>query len=310
VINNFTVLFVEDDTDTQMSMELMLGSDVKEFYQAYDGEEGLEMYKQKKPDIIISDVNMPHLDGLSMIEEIKKIDPNMPIIIMSAFDDSVTLRRAINVGVDFFTLKPINTDLLYKKLNIIANNLHNEAEVKKMKEKELEDLYALAHYDELTKLPNRFLFNMRLDEAFSEANRKSDPFSLFFIDLDDFKKINDTYGHLAGDFVLKNVSKNVSNIIRTEDTFARISGDEFSLIVESTNVKEDLEILANKLLQAISIPMEFEGNSLQISSSIGISTFPSDATTKAKLIGLADTAMYKAKGTGKSNYVFYDDIKE
>lgn len=310
MINNFTVLFVEDDQDTQISMELMLEGDVKEFYQAYDGEEGLEMYKQKKPDIIISDINMPHLDGLSMIEEIKKIDSNVPIIIMSAFDDKVTLRRAINVGVDFFTLKPINTDLLYTKLNIIANHLHNEREVKKMKEKELQDLYALAHYDELTKLPNRFLFNLRLDEALSRANRKSDPFSLFFIDLDDFKKINDTYGHLAGDFVLKTVSRNVQNIIRTEDTFARISGDEFSLIVESTEKKEDLKILANKLLDAISLPMEFDGNILKISSSIGISKFPNDATTKTELIRLADMAMYKAKDAGKSNYVFYDKIQE
>lgn len=307
MINNFTLLFVEDDRDTQDSMELMLGSDVKEFYQAYDGEEGLKLYKEKKPDIILTDVNMPLLDGLSMTEKIKEIDKNIPIIIMSAFDDRKTLLRAINIGVDFFTLKPVNTDLLYEKLNIIAHHLQNEIDVQKARQKELDNLYTLAHYDELTKVPNRFLFNMKLDQALSRAKRKNETFALFFIDLDDFKNINDSYGHLAGDAILQHVSYSVQKVIRTEDTLARISGDEFSLIVEDIDDREFIENLAKKVIDAVATPLEFDQHTLSISCSVGISRFPQDAQDKTELIHLADTAMYKAKTSGKSAFAFYED---
>ena len=107
-----TLLYVEDNKDSQEQLKMILQDDVKEFYQAFDGEEGLSMYKKLKPDIILSDINMPILDGLSMIQKIKEIDEHQKVILISAIDDKESLLKALNIGVDFFTPKPINIDTI------------------------------------------------------------------------------------------------------------------------------------------------------------------------------------------------------
>ena len=292
--NNFTVLYVEDNIEAQESMCSILEDDFKEFYQAYNGEEGLQIYKDKKPDIILSDIEMPLLDGLSMAEQIKKINKYQIIIIMSAFDDRNILLNAINIGIDYFIPKPVNIDFLNDKLNIISQNLQNKLDFENARKKEVDTLYNLAHFDVLTQVPNRFLFELKLEEAISRAKRNKTIFALFFIDLDYFKNINDTYGHIAGDEVLKAVAKNIKNIIRTEDTFARIGGDEFALIAEGFKDESYIESLRNKLLE-IAPCLKFENMKVCISYSIGVSIFPKDSNRKKELLHLADINMYEEK---------------
>ncbi len=304
MLKNFTLLYVEDDTNAQEWMKLVLEDDVKDFLQAFDGQEGLDMYKTHKPDIILTDINMPQMDGLDMAQQIKQIDKEQPIVIMSAFDDSPTLLRAINMGINFFITKPIDIEKLMDKLQQIAQNLQNKIDAQILREQEIQNLYNLAHYDNLTQIPNRFLFSIKLDEVISRATRKNGTFSLFFIDLDDFKVINDTYGHGAGDAILQSVSENIKKVIRTEDTFARISGDEFSLIIEDIDDTHYLEQMAQKILNAVATPVQYYGDTLQLTCSIGISRFPHDSRSKKELLFLADSAMYKAKQKGKSNYYF------
>jgi diguanylate cyclase (GGDEF)-like protein len=172
------------------------------------------------------------------------------------------------------------------------------------------DTTKLAHYDSLTGTPNRLLFNIKLEQALSRATRNSTNVILFFIDLDNFKNINDTYGHIAGDKILELVSLNIKKIIRSEDTFFRISGDEFSLIIEDVKDRTYLDILSKKILLATSTAISFNGVDISISCSIGISSFPKDSRLKEELIHFADMAMYKAKKNGKSNYVYYEDLAE
>lgn len=304
MLENFTLLYIEDDLDAQERMKMMLEDDVKEFFQAYNGEEGLRVYEEKKPDIILTDINMPVLDGLSMAKEIKQKDKQQPIIVMSAFDDRKTLLEAINIGIDYFTPKPIDMDIVYDRLNTIAEHLQNKIDAQNAKKREMEELYALAHYDTLTKISNRFLFNIKLDEAINKAKRYNSKFTLFFIDLDDFKMINDTYGHAAGDKVLQSVSDNIKKVIRLEDTFARISGDEFSLIIENIDDKNYIDTLANKIIGAASTPVEFNDKTIHITCSVGISRYPKDSNSKEELLHLADIAMYKAKQQGKCNFAY------
>jgi len=304
IMKNFTLLYVEDDKNAQEWMKLVLEDDVKEFLQAYDGQEALEIYKEKKPDIILSDINMPVLDGLSMAETIKKQDKEQPILIMSAFDDRETLMRAINIGISYFIPKPIDMEKLLDKLNQVAQTIQYKLDAQKLKEQEIANLYNLAHYDNLTQIPNRFLFNLRFDEAISRAKRRKGVFTLFFIDLDNFKNINDTYGHAAGDAVLRSVSKNIKSAIRVEDTFARISGDEFSLIIEDIDDDTYINNLAEKILQATSIPINYHGEEINITCSVGVSRYPKDSDNKKELLYLADSAMYKAKELGKASYSY------
>ena len=246
-LKNFTLLYVEDDRDAQEHLKMILEDDVKEFYQAYNGEDGLALYRDKKPDIILTDVNMPLLDGIGMSQMIKSIDKYQYIMIVSAFDDRNTLLNAINSGVDYFIPKPININILEDRLYIVAQHLQYKKDAEELKIKEQKRLYNLAHLDSLTKIPNRHLFNLKLDQAISRAKRENSFVSLFFIDLDNFKNVNDTYGHLVGDKVLQSLATNISNAIRVEDTFSRVSGDEFTLIVESKYNNDYIDIVAKKI---------------------------------------------------------------
>jgi diguanylate cyclase (GGDEF)-like protein len=306
-LSDLTVLYVEDDTHTQEWMQLLLEDEVKELYQAYNGVEGLELYKKYAPDIILTDINMPQMDGMSMAKEIKKLNKSQPIIILSAFSDKDTLLRAIDIGVDGFSPKPIDLEHLRNKLQEIAANIKEKVQ----QANEIETLYTMAHYDALTNIPNRTYFNMKLDNALLDAKKNGTNLVLFFIDLDDFKLINDKYGHLAGDKVLQAIAKNISQVIRKEDTLARIGGDEFALFIENVTNENYIHTLAHKILQACSQPIAYEDTQLQISCSIGISRYPEDANNKKELFEQADKAMYKTKSGGKSNfsYIAHNEIE-
>jgi len=298
ISENFTLLYVEDNIEAQERMKMILEDDFKEFYQAYNGKDGLEMYKEKKPDIIISDIDMPVLDGLSMSQKIKDIDKYQIIIILSAFNNREILLNAINIGIDYFIPKPVNIDILNDKLNIISLNLQNKIDLERSRKREIDVLYNLAHFDSLTKVPNRFLFELRLEEAISRATRKKTSFAVFFIDLDYFKNINDTYGHRAGDEVLKAVTNNIKKVIRKEDVLARIGGDEFALIAEDFEDKSYIDILEKKIC-SVSPCIKVNDTNICVSYSIGISIFPQDAISKKELLHLADTKMYEVKRSRK-----------
>ena len=305
LLKNCTLLYVEDDKDAQEHLKMILEDSVKEFYQAYDGEDGLALYRDKKPDIILTDVNMPISDGIEMSKKIKTIDRYQHIMVLSSLDDRKTLLNAINSGVDYFIPKPIDINTLEDRLNIVAKHLEYKKEVEELRRKEKKGLYNLAHLDSLTKIPNRYLFNLKLDQAISRAKRENSFVSLFFIDLDNFKNVNDTYGHLAGDRVLQSLSTNITNVIRVEDTFSRISGDEFTLIIESKYNNDYINIVAKKILGASSFSMKIEDETIHITCSIGISIYPTDAQSKEELIHCADTTMYKVKKSSKSDYEFF-----
>jgi len=306
--NSFTLLYVEDDKETQEQMKMLLEDSVQEFYQAYNGEEGISIFKEKNPDIILTDINMPILDGLSMAKKIKEIDSEKPILIMSAFDEKRHFLKAIEIKVDYFISKPINIDILESALVGVAKKLQRKLVSDLEEKRQKENLYNLAHFDSLTQLPNRRLFNKRLEIALDRAKENRNPVTLFFVDLDRFKSINDTYGHSAGDKVLKVVARNVQDCMRNEDTFFRISGDEFSLIINGHVDKSYIDLISQKILKATSTVVHFNNQEIKVTCSIGISRFPQDSRDKEELIHFADLAMYKAKREKKLNYIYYESI--
>jgi len=305
---DFTLLYVEDDPNIQEWVQDLFQHNFKVIYQAYNGEEGYLLFKKFKPDIILTDISLPLLDGLTMAKKIKQLNKNQPIIAISAFDNKEILLEAINIGINYFVPKPINLNVLNEKVEEILQNLSNLHEIEILKQKEMEHLYRLAHYDTLTGIQNRFLFEENLKRTISRAKKMNFEIILFFIDLDDFKEINDTYGHAVGDSVLKKVVQSIKKIIRVDDTFARISGDEFALIMEITHDNCNIDLIADKIIEALKEDIYLEKKNIQMSCSIGISCFPQDATSENTLLKTADIAMYKAKKTGKSSYVYYRDI--
>ncbi len=308
ISDNFTLLCVEDDIEAQENIKMILEEDFKEVFVASDGIEGLYIYKEKKPDIILTDINMPNMDGLSMIKEIRKVDKNQPIIVISAFDSKNNLFKVANLSSSGFIPKPIDMDFLYERLQCITDNLQEKIKLKNIKEKEIKNLYKMAHYDTLTKTPNKYLFEITLDKAISKAKRDGSKLAIFFIDLDNFKSINDNYGHEAGDIVLKTFSDNIKKIIRNEDTLSRRSGDEFLLLVKGFKNINNLKVLSKKIIKASSIPIKYKNININVSISMGISIYPSDTKDTKKLMHFADQAMYEAKKCGKCNYKFFNSL--
>jgi len=164
----------------------------------------------------------------------------------------------------------------------------------------------LASHDVLTSLPNRMLFHDRLKEGIKKAKREQNILALLFIDLDHFKKINDTLGHEVGDSVLKEVSKKLLKTLREKDTVSRLGGDEFTVIIEGFSNRADIAQLTRKILEVLSEAMEIEGNKLSLSSSIGIAIHPDDTVSDIDLLRFADIAMYHAKNSGRNNFQFYN----
>ncbi len=165
---------------------------------------------------------------------------------------------------------------------------------------------ALAFYDSLTGLPNRALFLDRLTQAIKQAQRNHESFALLFMDLDGFKRVNDTQGHIAGDRVLQEVSRRLLQLFRESDTVARFGGDEFVAIMPGDNAI--IEQRAASVIQSMVIPVQLDKGTTTIGISIGIGLFPANGEDTHNLIVSADAAMYLAKQSGKSTYCFANNL--
>jgi diguanylate cyclase (GGDEF)-like protein len=163
----------------------------------------------------------------------------------------------------------------------------------------------LAHHDPLTGLPNRTLFNDRLTQALFEAHRQHSSLAVLFIDLDEFKLVNDSYDHGFGDRVLKSVAERIQQVMREEDTLARMGGDEFTMIIRELAHLEAAGIVAQKILQLFEASIEIQGQTIFLGASIGISVFPRHGDQADDLVRKADTAMYRAKEEGKNTFRYY-----
>ncbi|MEJ2590293.1 MAG: EAL domain-containing protein [Candidatus Thiodiazotropha sp.] len=163
----------------------------------------------------------------------------------------------------------------------------------------------LAHHDSLTNLPNRLLFEDRLQHAISQSKRQGRQLAVLFLDLDRFKNINDTLGHAMGDELLKEVARRLEGLLRDGDTAARLGGDEFTVLVESLDDPSQAAVVAAKIQENFKTPYKIAGRELHVTTSIGISIYPEDGLTVADLTKNADAAMYQAKEQGRNNYRYY-----
>lgn len=168
----------------------------------------------------------------------------------------------------------------------------------------MEKTTRLAWYDYLTGLPNLALFNERLSQSLGIADRHDKRVALLFLDMDDFKKSNDTFGHLTGDLLLKSVAERVTQCLRTTDTVCRRSGDEFLILLSEIEHPEDAILVARQILSAIATPQKINDNDITLAASIGISVYPDDGVDATTLMTCADSAMYIAKQNGPNQFYY------
>ena len=198
---------------------------------------------------------------------------------------------------------PIELSITINKFNdetLITVVIRDITESKKNEE----NLKYQAYFDQLTEIPNRTLFSDRAENAINQAKRANEGLAIIFIDLDEFKDINDTYGHEVGDIFLKNIAKRFIRSARKSDTVSRRGGDEFTILMPRIKNTEDAAYLAERILESNKEPMKINKTSIYPKTSIGISVYPDDGDTVELLIEKADKAMYCAKKMGKNRYVF------
>ena len=275
--------------------------DFKTDYYLYVNQGGLNALGytlQEMLQMSVYDVN-PAL-SVEMVDKMKKLSKTTPNIMNIAQHKR---KDGSLYGVQSFIhkIKYHNRDA-YVIYDIYLTG-QQEAQDELLRQKEA--LLEHAHYDTLTKLPNRMLFNDRLTQAISKSKRSKKELALLFIDLDHFKEINDSLGHDVGDKVLIEIASRFKNTLREEDTISRLGGDEFTIIIENLNSRESASILAKKIIDCAKKPIIIDEHKLTITSSIGISIYPKDAHEEKSLLNSADSAMYRAKEAGKNRFQFF-----
>lgn len=211
-----------------------------------------------------------------------------------------TLQRKDRPGIDA-ELMSKRGSFNQKKVQIVAIR-----DISERKQHE-QQLRQLGYYDSLTGLANRTLFQQRLEHAISKSERTRQKHALLFIDLDQFKNVNDSLGHDIGDQLLIEVGKRLAERTRKVDTVARLGGDEFAILVEDIKAPYSAAKVAGELLKVMSDPIQVDDYNLQVTPSIGIALYPSNGKTGGELLRKADTAMYHAKSQGRNNYQFYTE---
>lgn len=186
-------------------------------------------------------------------------------------------------------------------LSLVLDNAREMEEVKRARQ----SLDYMAHFDALTELPNRTLLKDRIQQAISHAQRNGGMVGILFLDLDNFKVVNDTIGHTLGDVLLKRVAHRIADCLREGDTAARLGGDEFVVMLPDISDAQDAAKVAGKILESLASPFDIDQHEVFISVSIGISIYPNNSKHMDGLLADADGAMYHAKKLGKNNYQFF-----
>ena len=297
------VLLIEDDPRDALVFSNLVESYAPDDFQivhVQNLEAGLTQLKSTLFDAIVLDINLPRHSGTRSVELITQTGAIAPIICISGSTDENTAFDMIKAGAqDFISKMEMSPE---QTVRTIKYSIFRKATER--------NLNILAQYDSLTGLPNRRLFDDRLEHAFANATRNKSGLALMFIDLDEFKSINDSYGHAAGDALLKIASERLINCVRDSDTVARIGGDEFVVLLEGAVDEEGAEVVADKILRTVGEPIDLFGNKVLATTSIGIAIYPVSAKTKNLLVSRADEAMYRAKSAGKNSCVVYSKSDE
>ncbi len=264
---------------------------------------GIEMLTKEKIDLILLDLVLPDCRGSECVTRMKKIAPHIPILIISEAEDEELAQKAIQLGAQDYLVKGhFDARGLARAAQYAIERHYILEQLKKAQEIE----QYLVCYDALTGLVNRELLYDRMERAIPHARRNSEILAVLFVDLDNFKWVNNTAGYAAGDHILKEIARRLQSCTRSNDTVARLGADEFILFLNGISHEHAVVVVAEKILSALSQPVVLDTKEFLCTACIGISLFPRDGKTPETLIRRADVAMGRAKAQGKNSYCFFD----
>ena len=310
------ILIVDDHEDNVDLLQARLEAWGYETSSANDGDVALRMIEENPPDLVLLDVMMPTIDGTEVARRVKqnKALPFIPIIMQTALDATEHKVKGLDAGADDYITKPIEFAELGARvdsmLRIKRLQVELEAKSRQLAEANAKlaeantQLLRVSQTDGLTGLANRRHLEERLDEMFEHSMRLNEPFSLVMTDIDKFKSVNDTYGHQAGDAVLKQFAQILQMEAREIDRVGRYGGEEFVLLLPGTVLDAGVTF-AERVRKAVEAhTFTFEGGTLKRTASFGVAGWPHPAVTHCEaLVKTADEALYVAKETGRNKVV-------
>jgi two-component system cell cycle response regulator len=307
------ILVVDDEDVIRGVMAELLKSQDHEVTEASFAEDALEEFKKQPFPVVVTDIVMGHMNGLDLLREVKKIDPDCEVIVMTSNASMETAIAALREGAYDYLIKPFDDlELVLAVVNRALDRLQlkrqnaNLTTTLKNYTEELEKYSqvqkGMAERDGLTDLFNHRHFRETLDRELLRAKREKQPLSLVILDIDYFKTYNDTNGHLAGDEILVECGRILKDAVRGSDLVARYGGEEFVLLLPNAS-RESARQLAERVRETIE-RYPFAGRETQpsgtLTASLGVATYPKDGKDSNSLIGSADRALYKAKEGGRN----------
>ena len=299
------ILVVEDDNAvTKLLTKFLTMSGYKNFA-AKSAEEAEEILDNEEINIVITDIRLPGMDGIRFTKKIRK-KYDLGVIVMTAYSAEYSYADAIQNGASDLIFKPIRLNELTLRINRVVKEQSLIDEGDRM----IKDLKRLTIEDSLTGLYNSRHFFQQLDKEIERSDRYFHPLSLIFIDIDKFKRINDTYGHMIGDEVLSLIAEKIESCLRTNDTAYRFAGDEFTIILPET-ASGKAKVVADRILaKFVDEPIVVNGKSMpKISVSIGIAEHQRNEETQ-QFVHRADVTMYWAKGESGNIVAISSEVHE
>ncbi|HEX8161563.1 MAG TPA: diguanylate cyclase [Pyrinomonadaceae bacterium] len=298
MLSKFNVLLVEDDPDKQQLLRVALEMAGYNVQTADDGVEGLLAVESHQPDLIVTDVMMPNMDGYEMVRRVRA-NPStrfIPVIIQTAARGATDdVRRGAEVGALGYITDPTDLDLLLARARTLLDFKNY-----------LDTCEEAAFTDHLTGLANRRRFERQLEREVSRTRRFSHPFCLLLLDIDLFKKVNDTYGHDVGDDAIRRLGNALQAGTRGIDTAARVGGEEFGVILTETDFAHGLEVAERLRASIAEMAVPVAG---RITVSVGLAEFNAGLRDARELFNAADAALYEAKRQGRDRVCSTDDTQ-
>ena len=296
------LLMIEDNPDDEALVlrAIRKGGFNIEHVRVENRDDLLTVLRNKDWDIVLSDYQMPEFNGLAALKIVKERSKDLPFIIVSGTIGEEVAVEAMRSGAQDYLMK----DNLTRLVPAIRRELADADERRALREAQ-QALRHQAYHDILTGLPNRWLLRDRMEQALKFARQKETGLAVMFLDLDRFKNLNDTLGHMSGDYLLRAVAERLSLILNERDTLARLGGDDFVLMLMDIQGPEQAGAAAELLLKALHEPFELDDKKMYIGASIGIALYPGNGGEFNILIKNAESAMYYAKDQGRNNYQFF-----
>ena len=269
------------------------------------GKDALEQISNNKYDLVLLDVLMPEVNGLEVLIKIREqySADKLPVIMVSSFDDVESISKCIQLGASDYLSKPVNSTILTQK---VASTLERKS-LREREEQLLSELHRQAITDEMTGIPNRRYVFDHLEKSFDDIEKNSkEHFAAAIFDIDHFKHVNDTYGHAAGDEIIKKVSNIATSVVTAPDIFGRIGGEEFLAVVYN-NSKNHLEQICEKIRTSIENEETlFDNQKIRVTISGGV-CFSDESTSVSDLVNKADERLYLAKKNGRNRFYLSEE---